>query len=67
MKQHSGGGAQISAATDKYSHQTHEKTRNTYLFSCDFVDFVANNTRYRKLSFYSIKLAVFLAGGWAET
>ena len=40
---------------DEYSHQPHEKTRNIFL--CDFVVFVANNARYRKLGLFMVKAA----------
>jgi hypothetical protein len=39
---HFGGGAQIRVTNNNYSHQTHEKTRNIFLYSRDLMVIVAN-------------------------
>jgi hypothetical protein len=39
MKLHFGDGAGISARTDEYSHETHEKTRNFIFISVRFRGF----------------------------
>ena len=44
-----------------------KKHERLFLFSCDFVGFVANNTPLRNYVSFPIRPAVFLAGGWADT